>query len=550
VNKIRRKGRMARPEKVPEQELDDIIDALNMGRKPGRDTPVSEETEKLLPALAAVRHLAEPPPLRHLEEPSPSPRHLGEPAPPPRYLAESPRSPREESPGKIHGTKGSFPASEQADSDARWHAFRPSLKRLATLSIAAAILAVIGLSLMPRIMGQDVVLAMSRAVEKVTNYHGLMEVRARNAAGDEWMVRRLEIWVDGDKYAVKQDDGTTTVNNLERKWQIRPEEAVVAIFPVAPDLNMRGIDLRDEARRALEYPHSVVAEETVAGRVAHRVEISPPGGRPYYLWLDKETNLPVQLKTAMINALETVYTFTSLNVNGTVDPSLYEYRVPDGFSVLEENPGMAVVSIEEAKTVSGVDIVATGETPRTILAFPAKVVLVYPDCEVIQEPAVGEFEMASYASKGTAAGGPVEVLQDSYRWRQEGLEIRVQGPRRLELAVQLAPDFELPSAGADLVSRAQVKVQVDLEIAARNQEQVDGGHMPWQVDPSMVAMQFVNLETGGVEQGEYGEFTVTDNTGAQAIVEVEFGSIKTVYLQRLVRQDESGVWSVVGYDPR
>jgi hypothetical protein len=504
---------MGRTERTPEEELDDIIDALNAGRKPGRDAPVSEEMANLLPALAAVRHLAEPPP---------------------------PRS-RIRSTERISGT------GEPSSSETRGHAFRPSLKRLATLAIAATILAVIGLSLVPRLLGRDVVLAMSRAVERVTSYHGLMEVRARNAAGDEWMVRRLEIWVDGEKYAVKQDDGTTTVNNLERKWQIRPEEAVVAIFPVAPDANRRGIDLRDEARRALEYPHSVVAEEALAGRTAHKVEISPPGGLPYYLWLDEETNLPIQLKTAMTNALETVYTFTSLSVNGTVDPSLYEFRVPDGFSVLEENPGMAVVSIEEAKTVSGVDIVTTQETPRTVLAFPDRVVLVYEDCEVIQEEARGEFKIAGYASKGAAAGGPVEVLQDSYRWRQGGLEITVQGPRRLELAVQFAPDFELPPAGTDLVSRAQVRVQVDLEIAARNQEQVDGGHSPWQIDPSMVAMQFVNLEAGNVE---HGEFTVTENTGVEAIVEVEFGSIKTVYLQKLVRQDESGIWSVVGYDPR
>ena len=47
-----------------------------------------------------------------------------------------------------------------------------------------------------------------------------MEVRA-DAVGDEWMVRRLEIWVDGGKYAVRQDDGTITVNNLERKWQVK-----------------------------------------------------------------------------------------------------------------------------------------------------------------------------------------------------------------------------------------------------------------------------------------------------------------------------------------
>jgi hypothetical protein len=92
-----------------------------------------------------------------------------------------------------------------------------------------------------------------------------------------------------------------------------------------------------------------------------------------------------------------------------------------------------------------------------------------------------------------------------------------------------------------------VKVEVDLEIAARDQEQVDGGHRPWQIDPSMVAMQFVNLNGEG---SDHGEFAVTENTGVQAVVEVESGSIKIVYLKKLIRQDESGIWSVVGYDPR
>ncbi|MGI6632806.1 MAG: LolA family protein [Bacillota bacterium] len=500
---------MDKIERTPEEELDDIIDALNAGKKP---VSAGKEVSELLPALSAVRHLAEPP------------------------------LPTEELAERVRRAQPNYEVRPKSPP-----AFKPSLRRMAILGIAATMLAVIGLSLVPRLLGGDVVLAMSRAVEKVTSYHGLMEVRAENAAGDEWMVRRLEIWVDGGKYAVRQDDGTITVNNLERKWQVRPEEAAVAILPVAPDSNTRGIDLRDEAKRALEYPHAVVGEETVAGRTADKVEISPPGGRPYYLWLDKETNLPIQLKTAMTNALETTYTFTELDINGTIDPSVYEYCVPAGFSVVEENAGTAVVTLEEAEAVSGVQIAATEEAPSMILAFPGKVVLVYEDCEVIQETAAGDFEIASWASKGSAGGGPVEILRDSYRWRQGGLEIRVQGPRRLDLAVQLAPDFKLPPIETDFASRAQVKVEVDLEIAARDQEQVDGGHRPWQIDPSMVAMQFVNLNGEG---SDHGEFAVTENTGVQAVVEVESGSIKTVYLKKLIRQDESGIWSVVGYDPR
>lgn len=35
----------------------------------------------------------------------------------------------------------------------------------------------------------------------------------------------------------------------------------------------------------------------------------------------------------------------------------------------------------------------------------------------------------------------------------------------------------------------------------------------------------------------------------EAVVEVNDGPVKKVYLKRLVRKDETGIWSVVGYDP-
>jgi len=43
---------------------------------------------------------------------------------------------------------------------------------------------------------------------------------------------------------------------------------------------------------------------------------------------------------------------------------------------------------------------------------------------------------------------------------------------------------------------------------------------------------------------------VVTNTGARAVVEMSTGPMQRVYLERLVRQDPSGIWSVVGYDPR
>jgi len=48
---------------------------------------------------------------------------------------------------------------------------------------------------------------------------------------------------------------------------------------------------------------------------------------------------------------------------------------------------------------------------------------------------------------------------------------------------------------------------------------------------------------------DYSALKLTTNTGTEAIVQVKEGPIKTVYLKRLVRQDNTGIWTVVGYDP-
>lgn len=70
-----------------------------------------------------------------------------------------------------------------------------------------------------------------------------------------------------------------------------------------------------------------------------------------------------------------------------------------------------------------------------------------------------------------------------------------------------------------------------------------------------VSLTFVNVKVS--PEGIIGEpkipapsFKLAVNNGVEAVVEVAGGPIKQVYLQRLIRQDETGIWSVVGYDPR
>ena len=400
---------------------------------------------------------------------------------------------------------------------------------------------------------RDLVYAMEKALARLADYHGVLEVRSENEAGEIWINRTLEIWSDGERYAVRQEDGTLTVNNGERKWQLSPQEKTVTVLPLLPD--RMEFDLRGEAARARQYPYAAAGEETVAGRKATKLEIAPPGGLPYCLWIDAETNLPVQLQTAMHKALQTTYTFVSFVPNAAVDPGLFAYEVPAGYTVVENDPGVLVATVEEAAAISGFMPLLPREAPQRLLAFQDRIVLDYGDTSIVQSPARGTFKPEPNASLGSAAGGPLEVWWEQLRWQQEGLEIAVEGPRRVELTRQLTADLALPDRELELAAKAQVKVEVDLEIAAASQRQVDGGSSPWQLDPLQVALTFVNLMVtpegiSGEPQVPMAAFSQVANNGVEAVVAVDTGPVKHVYLKRLIRQDESGIWSVVGYDPR
>lgn len=48
----------------------------------------------------------------------------------------------------------------------------------------------------------------------------------------------------------------------------------------------------------------------------------------------------------------------------------------------------------------------------------------------------------------------------------------------------------------------------------------------------------------------FGALTLRSNNGLVSVIAVESGPVQRLYLKRLVRQDETGIWSVVGYGPR
>lgn len=135
----------------------------------------------------------------------------------------------------------------------------------------------------------------------------------------------------------------------------------------------------------------------------------------------------------------------------------------------------------------------------------------------------------------------------------------VNTPAPSEKPVQsAAPDMtpspaQSPSAVA---AGYQVEVPYDMETEENTQKSVDEGHSPWRLDAAFVAQVFVSMQISpeGIEGDypiPYEDFIVTQSSGAEAAVEVNSGETPTsrVYLKRLVRQEEGGIWTVVGYDP-
>jgi outer membrane lipoprotein-sorting protein len=513
-----------------EKRISDYIDALNAEQEPEEhygpaDTP---ELEKTLAAARLVRTLKEP------ALPSP----------------DFPKSLSQEVADQIQNKEKPLIKNMAISKQTQRYPHRRWI-----IPSIAALAACLCLFILFDVLNNNVVYAMEKAVAKLDSYYGVLEVHSKNAAGDEWMVRGLELWSQGEKYAVKQDDGTMTINNGERKWQVRPESKEVAILPLLPDPTGSSFDLRDETKQAKQYPHKNVGTEMVAGRKSTKLEITPPGGLPYYLWVDQETNLPIQLQTPMQNALQTTYTFVNFEPNARIKAESFAYRPPKGYKVIEEDPGQLVATIEDAVSISKFMPLLPKEAPQRILAFQDRIVLDYDETIIVETAAKGSFNPAPESAQGTAAEGPLEVMNERLRWRQNGLEIQVEGPKRVELAQQIAADLTLPDAETNLADQAQIKVPVELEIVKANQQQVDRGSSPWQLDPLQVAFTFVNLQVSpegitGEPEIQAESFKLITNNGVDAEVEVTDGPTEKVYLKRLVRQDETGIWTVVGYNPR
>lgn len=400
---------------------------------------------------------------------------------------------------------------------------------------------------------QTIVMAMEESVKQLQNYHGVLEKVSTNEAGERQVLIRTEIWSDGENYATKTQDGLLTVNNGESRWSTNPTAKEVTLLPVY--LDPHDFDLQKEAAKALRYPHQIIGDDTIAGRAATRIEIQPPGGLPYSLWIDQETHLPIQLQTAMQKSLQTTYTYVNLETNTSLATDIFAYNPPQDYKLIDNNPDKVMTSLAEVLAVSGITPVQLAETPQRMFASANRLVFDFGDTIVMQTKATTPFVPDVLATLGKAGDGPLEILPNSLRWQQADLEILIQGERAEELAKQLSTNLDFTPQVGPLPQEGVIPVEIDREVVKNSQQQVDAGSSPWQLDPTQVAFTFVALKISpegitGEPPLDYNALQLTDNDGKKAVIQVSEGPVKTVYLERLIRQDETGIWTVTGYVPR
>lgn len=101
----------------------------------------------------------------------------------------------------------------------------------------------------------------------------------------------------------------------------------------------------------------------------------------------------------------------------------------------------------------------------------------------------------------------------------------------------------------------EIEVPYDITVVENTQKSVDEGHSPWNLDPLFVAQVFASLQLSpegivGDYPIDYEDLKILKQTNADAIVRVnsEKSTIAKIYLKQLVRQDSTGIWTVVGYD--
>ncbi len=449
--------------------------------------------------------------------------------------------------------------------------------------VAAGLLLTLGLNRLLPTEPTSIVYAMEKAMKEVEAYHGILEVTQINELGEATSQSTREVWANlkGEYYLEEIDGfskGIVTVNNGESKWQINSQDNQVLLFAAYPDPYRFTFELElelEEMKAATLIKE--VGVEFINERKALKLEITPKDGDSYYLWLDEETELPLQKLTAMQNSIQYKISYSFIEYINSIPDELQTYSLPQGFEEVDLNPEQFVLTMEEAAELVGFSPVYYEVTPADYRLEKISVdknlsaVKLYYNYEkvekkivLMQSKALKDFIPDAGTVLGSIGDHNLEILISgqvtSLRWQEGDMEYSIYGEIQMEDLMAFAQEIteekvSIPEVSNDSEVKPQIEVETDLEAETNEQKSVDAGHSPWKLDPVFVTQVFASLLISpegivGDYPIAYDDIVIIENNGVDAIAEIKDNNsiAKYVYLKRLIRQDETGIWTVVGYD--
>jgi len=471
---------------------------------------------------------------------------------------------------------------------------------MAAAAVAAVLVIAVALNFLVTFGRTNIVSAMEQAYNEIKAYHGILKVVEINDEGIEISQAKMEVWADKDgRYCIEetegQQKGLITVNNGQKKWQLRPDDKKMYVFSPFPDLYRFTFEIGEEiniVKNALKV--ETIGEDVISERKAYVLKVTPSGGKPYKIWIDKDTSLPLQRETSMNNAIQYRVTYIDIEYIDSLPLEVITYKLPEGFKEINENAEQIVNNYDEASKITGfipmepVNSLEGYEMEYIAVTADAKKVKTYYSLKgqnkrimFLQGKSAGELEPAPTSIKGKIGNNKAEIQSpleadngilsggvyasttniNSIRWIEGEFEYAAVGDVSMEKLSSFVKSFtgkdvQIPSETADSSEQPQVEVEVDLHAEENEQKSVDAGSSPWKLDPVYVAQVFVSLKISpeGI-QGEYPvkyeDIEVIVNNGEDAVLQIDGNDtpIRKVYLKKLIRKDNTGIWSVVGYDP-
>lgn len=449
------------------------------------------------------------------------------------------------------------------------------------------------------IRDDNMLLYIVKAYYEVNAYHGIQTIYCTNGKGEKSMQSVREVWADSQgRYYIKEleglNQGIITINNGDNKWQQNPNSKIIQILPVHTNSFPFLFEIGNEISSIQAIKKiKEVEKDTVAGRKAKVFKVIPRIGDPYCLWIDEETKLPIKKRTALQDGIACEITYTQIEFSEIIPSTILTLEQPDGYTVRTNQTEQVVSGTEEAYGLIGVKASLPVAVPENYLLYQTvaevseRITKLYYMGQLNKEVviidiknAVEELKPNPLAILGTVNSSQAEILVrkgksqavvgggllaisevNSIRWQEEGKEYRVYGSIGIDLLAEFAEGISkgevvFPETRQDIF-KPEVTLEYDKEIEENEQKNVDAGHSPWKLDPVFVSQVFVStiMKPGGI-QGEYPiayeDITIIMNTGDAAIAKInnEISPIKNVYLRKLIRQDETGIWTVVGYDKK